>query len=57
MVDPQTGASVRQVPEPLPRRSRSRVRKVSGGSRSHGVHHEPGSHTTLAPVGVCLESA
>jgi hypothetical protein len=37
---------VAQVPEPLSPRYRSRVREVSTSYRSHGVNHEPESHTS-----------
>jgi hypothetical protein len=41
---------VAQVPEPLSPRYRSRVREVSTSYRSHGVNHEPESHTGVAQV-------
>ncbi len=44
-VDPPEHACVRQVPEPVSPRYRSRVRGLSGRYRSHGVNHEPNSHT------------
>lgn len=49
VVDPLMGSSVRQVPESLSPRYRSRIRGVSGRYRSHGLHYEPGPHSTAAP--------
>jgi hypothetical protein len=43
---------VAQVPESLSPGYRSRVREVSTSYRSHGVNHEPESHT-LVMLGIC----
>src|SRR6267143_347407 len=45
LVDPQRDESVKQVPEPLSPRYRSRVREVPPRYRSHSVKHEPESHS------------
>ncbi len=44
MVDLVEDGSVRQVPEPLSPRYRTRVLEVSTSYRSHGVKDEPESH-------------
>jgi hypothetical protein len=51
-VDPGQAGSVKQVPEPLSPRYRSRIRKVSTRSRSHSGKHEPEFHTSTSSV-VC----
>jgi hypothetical protein len=47
VVDPRPPERVRHLPGPVSPRYRGRVPKLSATYRSHGVHYEPGSDTSV----------